>query len=278
MNKIILTLLLTIGLYAQIVDGVAIVVKGSAITLYDIKKEMKLANTNAKNAADILIRKKLEELEIKERGIKASSDEVYKDIKQAAARNNMDISDFYKAVRNSNGMSSTQLKEQIKQKILSQKLYSSIAYSSISQPDDLDIEEYYKLHKDEFNHPSAFNVVVYMSNNQARLQEKIDNPMFHSPDIQTEEQKLSYSKISPQLAKLLVSTPLNSFSKIIPDSKGGFMSFYLKNTEFAQNQGSSAYRDQIISKIMASQREQVLGEYFTRLRLNADIKQIRMPE
>ncbi len=278
MNKIILTIFLTIGLYAQMIDGVAIVVKGSAITLYDIKKEMKLVNISAKNAANSLIRKKLEELEIIERRIKASSEEVYRDIKQTAARNNMSVSDFYEAVRNSNGMSSTELKEQIKQKILSQKLYSSIAYSSVSQPNDEDIEQYYKLHKDEFNHPSAFYVVTYMSKNQARLQEKIDNPMFHSPDIQTSEQKLQYEKISPELAELLENTPLNSFSQIVPDGSGGYMSFYLKNIDSAKESGISTYKDQIISKIMASKREQVLGDYFTRLRLNADIKRIRMPE
>lgn len=278
MNKIILTIFLTVGLCAQMIDGVAIVVKGSAITLYDIKKEMKLANISAKNAADILIRKKLEELEVFERRITASSDEVYKDIKQAATRNNMGVSDFYDAVRNSNGMSSTELKEQIKQKILSQKLYSSIAYSSVSQPDDDDIKEYYELNKDEFNHPSAFNVVIYIATNQSRLQDKISNPMFHAPDIKTEEKKLSYSQISPELSKLLSNTPLNSFSPVIPDGQGSFMSFYLKSIESVKENDISDYKNQIISKIMASQREQVLGEYFTRLRLNADIKQIRMPK
>lgn len=278
MNKIILTLLLTVGLYGQMIGGVAIVVKGSPITLYDIKKEMKLANISAKNAADNLIRKKLEELEVLERRITASSDEVYKDIKQAAARNNMGVSDFYDAVRNSTGMSSTELKEQIKQKILSQKLYSSIAYSSISKPDEDDIKEYYELNKDEFNFPSAFYVDVYIATNKSRLQDKINNPMFHAPDIKTQEKKLLYSQISPELSRLLLDTPLNSFSPIIPDGKGSFMSFYLKSIESAQESDISDYKDQIIAKIMASQREQVLGEYFTRLRLNADIKQIRMPE
>lgn len=278
MNKIILTIILTIGLYAQIIDGVAIVVKGSAITLYDIKKEMQLSNTNSTNAADILIRKKLEEVETVERKIVVSDDEVYADIKEVAAKNNMSVNDFYDAVRNSNGMSSTELKQQIKQKLLSKKLYSAIAYSSVSQPNDADIEDYYQLHKDEFTNPSAFDVVIYLSKNQARLQEKIDNPMFYSPDIKTNEQKLSYDTISPELAKLLEATPQNTFTQVVPDGKGGFMSFYVKGIESAQNSTAGAYKNQIISQIMEQQRKQVLGDYFARLKLNADIKQIRMPE
>ena len=278
MKKIILTIILTFTLNAQLIDAVAIVVKGSAITLYDIKKEMKTSKINTQQAVDILIRKKLEELEIKERNIKVASGEVYDDIKKTADRNKMSINDFYEAVRESNGMSSTELKEQIKQKLLSQKLYSSIAYSSISQPDEDDIQEYYDLHKDDFSHPSAFDVVIYATKDKARLEEKIDNPMFYSPDIQTNEQNLPYDRISPELAALLEKTAQNTFTPVIPDGKGGYMSFYVKNVETAKENGIESVRSQIINQIMGNKREQVLGEYFARLKLNADIQTIRMPE
>ncbi len=278
MKNIILLTILTLTLNAQLVDGVAIVVKGRAITLLDIKKEMKLSRLSAKKAADVLIRKKLEEIEIKERKISVANGEVYDDIKKTAARNNMNISDFYEAVRESNGMSSTQLKAQIKQKLLSQKLYSAIAYSAISQPDDADIEEYYDLHKDSFVHPSGFDVIIYVAKDKVRLKEKVDNPMFYSPDIQTHEQKLPYDKISPELASLLEKTPLNNFTPIVPDGKGGYMSFYIKNIENAKESGLESVRTQIINQIMGMKREQVLSEYFARLKLNADIQRLRMPK
>ena len=43
-------------------DGIAVVVKGSIITLSDLEKEMSASNLSAKGATDTLIRKKLEEL------------------------------------------------------------------------------------------------------------------------------------------------------------------------------------------------------------------------
>jgi len=226
----------------------------------------------------VLIRKKLEELEIKERNIEVSSSEVYEDIKQTAARNNMSVSAFYEAVRNSNGLTSTQLKETIKQKLLSQKLYSAIAYSSVSKPSDAEIEEYYEMHKDEFSHPSAFDVVIYTSSSPERLKEKVDNIMFYSPDIQTSEQHIEYEKISPELASLLTQTSLNSFTQIVPNGQGGYMSFYVKGVDSAKQSGVESVKNQIESKIMASKRERVLGEHFERMKLNADIKNIRMPE
>jgi len=277
-NKILFIILFSLTLNAELVNGVALVVKGSAITLFDINKEVKNSKVKVSQAVDILVRKKLEELEIKERKINVASGEVYDDIKKTADRNNMSINDFYEAVRESNGMSSTELKEQIKQKLLSQKLYSAIAYSSISQPDENDIQEYYDLHKNDFAHPSAFDVVIYVTKEKARLQEKIDNPMFYSPDIQMNPQKLPYSRISPELAGLLEKTAQNTFTPIVPDGKGGYMSFYIKDIETAKESGIESVRSQIINLIMGSKREQVLGEYFTRLKLNADIQTIRMPK
>jgi len=278
MYKILLTLLLATFVNAEVYDGVAIVVKDRAITLYEIKKEMETSKIDVKKASDILIRKRLEEVETQERKITVNSSEVYDDIKKMAARNNLNISEFYEAVRESSGLSSTELKEKIKDKLLSQKLYAAIAYSSVSQPSEGEIEEYYEMHNENYKHPSAFNVIIYQSKERSRIEEKVHNPMFYSPDIQTNEQVLPYDRISPELASLLSRTALNSFTEVIPDGKSGYMSFYIKEIESAAEGGIESVKNQIINSIMAEKREQVLGDYFARLRHNADINVIRMPE
>lgn len=275
MYKIFLTIILTATLSAKIVGGVAVVVKGNSITLYDIEKEMQTSKVDAKVATDVLIRKTLEKQEIKERKIAVSSGEVYDDIKKTAARNKLSVSEFYEAVRNSSGLTSEELKEKIKEKLLSQKLYSAIAYSGISEPTEDEIEAYFKAHKNDFAHPSGFKVMIYRSKNKQRLQEKIDNPMFYSPDITSSEQNLPYDRISPELASLLEKTALNSFTAAVPDGQGNYMSFYIKEIESAKETGLESVRNQIMNMIAAEQREQVLGDYFARLRHNADIKMIR---
>jgi putative heme iron utilization protein len=99
--------------------------------------------------------------------------------------------------------------------------------------------------------------------------------MFLSPSVQISEQILPYDRISPELAKLLEETPKHSYTAIIPDGKGGFMSFYVKDTESAKEGGLESVRNQILNMIMADKREQVLGDYFARLRHNAEITHIR---
>ena len=278
MYKSLLFLLITTFLNAAVYNGVAIVVKDKAITLLDIKNEMQSSKVDSKKAADILIRQKLEEVEIDERKVTVTSTEVYDDIKKMASRNNMNISDFYDAVRDSNGLTSTEFKVKMKQKLLSQKLYQAIAYSALSEPSESEITEYYELHKNNYKHPAAFTVIIYDSKDKEKLQTKVDNPMFYSPDIVTNEQVLPYAKISPELASLLERTQLNSFTNVIPNGRGGFMSFYMKEIESAKEGGLESVREQIVNSIMGDKREQVLGDYFARLKHNADINVIREVE
>lgn len=275
MNKILLTLAIATFLSAQVYDGVAIVVKDSAITLLDIKNEMRASSTTAKQASDILIRKELEKLEINDRKISVSGAEVYEDIKKMASSNKLSISEFYDAIRESNGLSSSELKAKIKQRLLSQKLYSSIAYSSVGEPSGEEVEEYFNIHKDEYNHPSEFVVTIYTAKNQSRLYEKIVNPMIYAPDITSENQTLEYARVSPELAKLLEETPLNSFTPIVPSGNGEYMSFYLQDVKTSNGSNIDVVRGQIMNEIVAQKREQVLGDYFARLKHNADINIIR---
>jgi len=278
MIKLIIVFLAIVSLQAKVYDGVAIVVEDKAITLLDIKKEMQTDHVDAKKAADLLIRKKLEEFEMKQRNISVSSAEVYADIKKMAERNHMSVSEFYDAVRESNGLSSEELKAKIKQKLLSQKLYNAIAMSSISEPSESEIKDYYELHKSEFEHPAAFDVIIYDARDRALLKEKVNNPMFYSPQIASNEQTLPYNRISPELANLLSKTAVGSFTPVVPNGKGGFMSFYVKSVTSAEDAGLDAVREQVVNAIMNEKREAVLTDYFARLRDNADINIIRMPE
>jgi len=275
MYKYLIMMIAGVSLSANMVAGVAIVVKDRAITLQDIKKEMQLSNTNKETAINMLVRQKLEEAEIHDRKINVSSTEVYDDIKDTAKRNNMNVSQLYEAALNSNGLSSSELKAKVKQKLLAKKLYGAIAYSKASAPTEAELKEYYELNKEKFSHPSSFSTVIYQTTDKSALTKKIENPMFYAPQIQTQEQELPYDKISPELANLLAKTPVSTFSPIVPDGKGGHMSFYIKAIKGTQDLGFEKMKVQLENAIMAKKREQVLGDYFARLKDNAEIKVLR---
>ncbi len=278
MYKILSLLLLTSFAYAQMINGVAILVKKEPITLYDIQKEMRSSNQELNAVVDNLIRKKLEAQEIKERHIKVDSEEVYKDLRMMAEQNHMTLSQLYSAMLKSRGLSELELKAKIKEKILNQKLYGAIAFSKMSQPSEEDELAYYKQHIDKYSYSKSFSVIVYSSSSKEKLQEKIDNPMFYSPEVRSEPTELDNTKLNPQIAQILAKTPVDRFTPIIPAPNNMFMSFFIQKKSQQTETPFEQVRGDVNGAIMQERRQSVLNEYFMRLRMNADIEIIRLPE
>lgn len=276
MYKSLLLLLLTSFVHAQMINGVAILVKKEPITLYDIQEEMSHTNQELNVVVDGLIRKKLEAQEIKERHITVDSEEVYKDLRMMAEQNHMTLSQLYNAMLKSRGLSESELKIKVKEKILNQKLYSAIAFSKMSQPSEEDELAYYKQNIDKYSYSENFSVVIYSSASKEKLQEKIDNPMFYSPEVRSESTELKNTKLNPQIAQILAKTPVNRFTPIIPAPNNVFMSFFIQEKSEQIATPFEKVRNDVNGAIMQERRQSVLNEYFMRLRMNADIEIIRL--
>lgn len=275
-SLILSSLLFTFALSAPI-GGVAILVKNSPITLYEVTQEMKQSGTDATKSADALIRKKLEQLEAQEKKITVSSSEVKEEMERMAKQNNLTTEQFLDAMKTARSISESDLKAKIEESIRGQKLYSSIAMSKMAQPTPAEEADYYQLHLDEFSHPDSYDVTMYVSNTAETLQSKIEDPMRNIPNISTKDENIPTKDINPQLAQILNKIEVGTFGPILPNGKDSFMSFYMKDKQNLITENLDTVRPQISNMIMGEKRSQVLNDYFTRLRLSADIKVIRLP-
>lgn len=274
---IFLFFLMSMTLYAGIIDGVAILVKQEPITLSDIREAMKKEGKDLQTTADDLIRHKLETQEVRERNIVVSNEEVYQEIEKMAGQNNLSVQGLFDAMQSVRNLTSSEFKAKIKEKLLNQKLYGAIAFSHMDEPTADEEAEYYRMHIDEFTHPESFTLTAYRAGEKRKLQEKINNPMFYSPEVSREEIKLYYDAINPKLAAILNETPLNTFTPILPDERGS-LSFFVHAKNKPVTQPLESMRKSIANTMMGERRRQVLNDYFARLRLNADIQIIRLPQ
>lgn len=277
MRSITLSALLATFLWSAPIGGVAVLVKNTPITLYEVQQEMKQSGTSANQSADTLIRKKLEQLEATEKKIIVSSAEINEELERMAAQNKLTMEQFLNAMQTVRGLSEKDLKAKVEESIKGQKLYSSIAFSKMGQPTAEEETEYYQLHIDEFSRPESFEVTTYISPSQEALVAKIADPMRHIESIESKDETIPFGKINPQLAQLLNKTANGSFSPILPNGKNGFMSFYMRDKLNVVTENIDAVRPQIANAIVGEKRNQVLNDYFTRLRLSADIKVLRLP-
>ncbi len=279
MKQFILSLLFTPILFAEIIGGIAVTVDDEIITLYEIKEEQAITQLNVKQTVDLLIRTKLEMIEAKNRNISVSNLEVLDELKKMAEQNNMSLSQFYEAMNSARHLSESQTKTKTKEKLLKQKLFDAIAMSQMEEATEDEIKEYYNLHLDEYQTPKTIDTMLYSSTNKDALQQKIANPMMNLPGVKTQAQTIEVAKTNPRLAQLLVKTKVGNFTPILPQMNGaGYMAFYIIKKNELNTPALELIRDQMQASIMDKKREQVLSEHFQRMRVNADIKVLRLPE
>lgn len=277
MRSLTLSALLATFLWSAPIGGVAVLVKNSPITLYEVQQEMKQSGMDATRSADTLIRKKLEQLEASEKKITVTSAEVQEELDRMAAQNKLTTEQFLNAMQTVRGISQSDLKAKIEENIRGQKLYGAIAFSKIVQPSAEEEAEYYHLHLDDFSKPESFDVTVYSAPTQDALQAKISDPMHNIEGIATKDETIAYASVNPQFAQMLNKIPQGNFSPVLPNGQNGFMSFYLRNKNNVVTENLDSIRPAIANAIMGEKRNQVLNDYFTRLRLSADIKILRLP-
>lgn len=270
------SLLFTFALSAPIA-GVSVLVKNSPITLYEVQQEMKASGMDATKSADTLIRKKLEQLEAAEKKITVTQSEIKEEMARMAKQNNLTVEQFLDAMKTARGISESDLKAKVEESIRGQKLYSAIAFSKMAQPTAEEETEYYQLHLDEFSHPDRYDVTTYISSSAEALQAKIDDPMRNVEMVSSKDETIPSLNINPQLAQILNKIEVGKFGPIIPNGKNGFMSFYMRDKPNLVTENLDSVRPQIANAIMGEKRSSVLNDYFTRLRLSADIKVIRLP-
>ena len=277
MKEIFIVLVFVITANAKMINGISAIVEDKIITLYEIKQTMKKTNTDKKTALELLIRKKLEDIEIKKRGIEVNDEEVFNEIKKLASLNHLSISEFYDLAREKNGLKSSELKEKIKEKLMHDKLYAQIAMSKMQEPGENELKEYFNLHKKEFSKPSFVDAIIYESDNQQLLLKKMQNPMFYSPNIKKQEQRIPLDKIPPQLAQLLLDTKENQFTQIIPKSPTEYMMFFITKKAKPSNVNFEDVKNQVLNAVMMEKRVNILDDYFAKLKDSAKIKVIRLP-
>jgi DNA-binding phage protein len=278
MLKYISPLLFSSLLCANTVGGIAILVQNEPITLFEIKEFMAQENLTQEQSIKQLIRQKLESIEVTERHINVSAEEVLAEIDIMAKQNNMNRNQFYMAMQQSRGISESDLKTKVKESLLNKKLYNAIAFSKLSQPSKEEITEYYQLHEEKFARPESFDVIIYHSASAEKLQQKIANPMLYSRDVQSEEATIKYAEIDPNLANMLFQSKTNTFTQVIKNPQGGYMSFFIKEKSATTNSNFEAYANDVTTAIMADKRNQILNDYFSRLKINADIQTLRLPQ
>jgi len=265
----------TLG-FSGIVSGVSIVINKEPITLYEVYKYSKKLNISKREAIDFLVRQKLEEAQIKKLDISVDPFELDEYINKLATQNGgMSQYEFLNMLK-SKGIDIDRYKKELKEKLKREKLYSSILRDKLKPISPKELEEFYKKNIDQFKIANRFDVVLYSSKDKKSLEIIRKNPMQKPQGVEVKSTMITPKDLNPQLNSLLNSTKKGDFTPIVTLNSNPAM-FYIKSKgEFKVIPFDSAKRT--IQRVLSQQKEQeILKDYFEKLKANANIVVVRQP-
>ena len=259
----------------SIVGGVAIFVNGEPITLYAIAKAQKMLNTDRVRATDFLIMEKLREYEIKRMRLEVNDAQLDSQIEQIAQQNNFKVDELYAAVVKE-GLSVSEYRSKLREQMLMQEFMRKVLFSSsVGQEDSL--RKYYNENKEEFMIPKAINAIKLVSKNKHNLESFIKAGIESKlPDsIAKAEEKLDLDSLPPQVADVFLATPKGDFTPVLDSGKDGFVAFYIADKLDTNLVDFDKAKGYIAQKLMMTNQEKILGDYFERVRARSKIVFVR---
>jgi len=268
MKKLIFIFLICLSLNAKIVDKVIASVNGEPITSYDIQTTSQKLKVSPNKALNYLIDQKIINSEIKKRGISVDDYEINEAMDKIAKRNNLTLFEF-KNILEQRG-EYKKFKEKIKENLLKQKLFASIVNAKLRITPD-EIKNYYNTHKDEFSIFDTIQVVKYTSKNPELLKNLNNNPFFTDKNIVSETKVYKWNELPLDKLYLFKNTKVGEYTPIINEGLA-YTTYYISNKNGKVYLPFDKVKNIIANKLIEEKRNQILKEYFDRVKNRADIK------
>lgn len=268
MKKLFLTSLILLSLNAKIIDKVIASVNKEPITSYDIQKISKQLHISPNQALNYLIDQKLIESEIKKRGISVDDYEIDEAMNKIAKENHLSLFEFKNILMQRGEYK--KFREKLKQNLLKQKLFENIVSSKL-QISPQEIKNYYNTHKDEFAIFKTIQVVKYTANNPEVLKNLFTNPFYSDKNIISQTIVYQWNKLPLDKLYLFKNTKVGQYTPIINEGLT-FSTYYIVNKEGKVYLPFEKVKDIIANKILQEKRNQILKDYFSKIKNRADIK------
>jgi len=255
--------------YARMVDGVALIVEGEAVTTAEINAVKKQMRISKKQAIDILIQDRLQKSAM--RDIFVDEFTVDKQIASIAKQNNLSIKKMQKIIKKQ-GTPWRKYRQSIKESIQKDRFFNERVASSIPSPSESELKRFYQKNKSAFSVPSSFRLIEY----SAKTEKAMNAFLLHK------KKKNIKSRTLTKKTKNLSSSILNA---LLQSNKGSYtpsfnagdkcIAYKVLSKSGRTSMPYEASRSAVEARWKQSQRGKAIKNYFNKVRTQADIQILR---
>ncbi len=255
--------------YAKMVDGIALIVEGEAITTAEIRAVKQQVGVSKKKAIDLLIQDRLQKAAM--RNITVSEDAIDGKISQIAAQNSISVPKMQKVLKK-RGTSWSKYRSSIRESLKKEKFYKEKVIASIPTPNEDELKIFYRNHKKEFVLPSHIKMIEYSAVSEATMKKFLQTK--NKKGIKSRSVKKATKELNPSLLETILQTQNGSFTR--PFNAGDkYISYKILSKQGKVNMPFEASRGAVTAKWKQEQQSKALKDYFQKMKTNADIQVIR---
>ena len=271
MKKLILIGCFTLFTFAQakIVDGIALIVNGEAVTTAEIQAVQRQMHVSKKQATDMLIADRLQKAAMK--NVSISENAIDSKIAQISAQNNLTVPKMQKILKQQ-GTSWRKYRRSIKDRMKKDKFYREKVSATLSKPSEDELKLFYEKNKKSFVVPSSISMIEYSSPSEETLKKFLETKK--KKGVKSRSVKKSTKDLNPALLGTILQTQDGSFTRPI-NAGDKYISYKVLSKQGKVNMSFEAAKGAVSSRWKQQQQGKALKGYFEKMKTNADIQIIR---
>ena len=254
---------------AKMVNGIAMVVNGEAVTTAEIRAVEKQMNVSKQQAVDMLVQDRLQKSAMKKVSIPES--DVDTKIAQIAAQNNLTVPKMQKLLKQQ-GTSWSRYRKSVKESLKKQKFYRETIAATLAKPSEDELKLFYEAHKDEYVMPKSISMVEYSSSSEAKMKKFLETKK--KAGIKSRSVTKSTANLNPAILGKLLQTQNGSYTR--PFNAGDqYISYKIISKNGKKSMSFEDAKNAVAGRWRQEQQGKALKDYFEKMKTNADNKIIR---
>jgi len=272
MKKLILLGCLVLLNFAQakMVDGIAMVVNGEAVTTSEIRAVQQQMGLSKKQAIDLLVQDRLQKSAMKKISIPES--DIDAKIAQIAAQNNLTVPKMQKLLKQQ-GTSWSKYRKSIKESLKKQKFYREKVAATLPKPSEDELKLFYENHKKDFIIPTSVSMIEYSAPSEKAMKDFLRTKK-KGRGIKSRSVKKNTSTLNSALLGTILQTQNGSFTR--PFNAGDrYITYKVLSKNGQKSMSFEDAKGAVAGRWRQQQQGKALKDYFEKMKTNADIRVIR---